>query len=244
MWPSVKGIFNHLKVKWQVFDYNYHWQDYSFLFRGVFPRTSIAIPLVGYLIIFNDGLAQHLSFDLLINSEANYSVVTSYMRLRMTYFGLVLVGVGSTIYFLRRPHVIKTGDTFESYRAAMMERASPSLFINLHYHIREKGVDPYTREGKYYDKTFEDFYEMATGAPRGASIREAYERGTQANWPEAVRRYEPMLNGMLYETYFREGRKRRVALTVCLALTFAGYMLLFIPSLDLFVRVLVATFSS
>jgi hypothetical protein len=234
-------MLNWLRFRWQIFEYNYHWSDYSIFFHGVLPRVSTAIPLAGYLVLFNDGVTQYLNFQILTSDVQHQGFLISYARLRLVYFGLVLLGFGTLIYYVRRPYVIKLGETFEDYKAAIMRLASPSIFVEMDSLIRRSGFDPWTRGGKYYDRDFEDFYEVATGTRRGQSIREAYANGSRANWPEAAARYEPLLTGMLQETYFREGRKRRIALTCSLLSAITGYAFLFVPSADLFFRVLLAT---
>lgn len=123
-----------------------------------------------------------------------------------------------------------------------MNLASLSYFIDTNYKIRKSGFDPFTRGGKYYDSDYEHFVELCTGAPPGKSIKEAYQAKKSANWDEAVKRYEPMLTGMMEEIYFIEGRKRKGVLTFCVVLAFSGYFLLAVPSIELFLSVLSAVF--
>ena len=83
--------------------------------------------------------------------------------------------------------------------------------------------------------------EISTGAKPGNSVKEAYENGRSANWEEARRRFEPLLTGMLEENYFKQGRKRLISLSCAIVFAGIGYVLLIIPSLELFVRVVAAT---
>lgn len=232
------------KFRWHGFEYNFHWEDYSFLFRGSVARAAATVPIVGYLIIFNDGLSQYLTFEKLAPKAHSYEFISNIVRLRLVYFGLVLLGIAETVYLIKRPYVIKLGQDFFSYKLRILELASPSYFIEANYKIRNSDTDPYTQGGKYYDRDYEDFIEMALGARPGNSIKDAFESGKPANWDEATRRYEPLITGMIQEIYFREGRKRRVALSCAIAFALMGYFFLAIPSLDLFFRVVFLAFSS
>lgn len=236
-------VSDNVRSKWQSFRHNFHWENYAYLFEGALPRLATAIPLAGYLVVFNDGIAQYLTFNSLAPNGSAAGLLSTSTRLRLIYFGLVSLGIAALLYKLRRPYVIRMGSTFEKYKAAMLNLAAPSMFIEANYSITRSGFDPWTRGGKYYDSEYEDFIELATGARPGQSIKEAYENRKAANWTEAITRYEPLITGMLQEVYFREGRKRRFSLTIAIALAVLGYELLAIPSLELFVRVLAVTFS-
>jgi len=50
-------------MQWSTFDYNYGWSNYIFLFDGWIAKCAMAVPVVGYLILFNDSVSQHLSFN-------------------------------------------------------------------------------------------------------------------------------------------------------------------------------------
>ncbi|MGR3271186.1 hypothetical protein [Thalassococcus profundi] len=233
-----------IKIKWHIFEYNFHWEGYSFLFRGTLARVAAGIPLVGYLIIFNDGISQYLTFENVTSNEIYASTLTASARLRFVYFGFIFLGIGEIFYRVRRPQVIKLGDTFETYKKKILSFASPRFFSEAHYKIRHSEFDPFTSGGKYYDRDFENFMELCTGAKPGKSIREAYESGKKADWNEAVRRYEPLLTGILEETYFREGRERRISLILAVLLALIGYALLVIPSFELFIRITYSSFNS
>ena len=234
-------MLDKVRSNWHAFAYNFQWGDYGYVFIGVLPRISILIPLFGYLALFNDGVLQRLEFDYL--TAGSTGLLPNSLRVRLTYFGLVSLGIGAAIYYWRRPYVVRLGADFWEYRRRMMEIASPSMFIQMHGHIRQEDRDPYTQGGKYYDSEYEDFLKLATGSEQGGRIEEAYETRDAAIWPDALQRYEPLLTGMLEETYFREGRKRRFELGAALFLAGLGYLMMLIPSVELFVRVLVATFS-
>jgi hypothetical protein len=193
------------------------------------------------LILFNDGISQYLTFERLAPSKAGLALISSDSRLRFVYFGLVLLGIAELIYLLRRPHVIRLGKDFFSYKEKILSLASPRIFSEIHYKIRNSGFDPSTQGGKYYERDYEEFIEVCTGAKPGFSIKEAYENRKSASWDDAVRRFEPLITGMLEEHYFNEGRKRLVSLSLAVSLALLGYLLLAIPSIELMFRVIKVT---
>ena len=101
-----------IKDRWSIFCYNFHWADYSGLFTGNLARVSAFVPLLGYLIIFNDGISQHLTFEKLAPKSAEITFFSGQMRLRLIYFGLIFLGVAELIYLMRRPQVMKLGKDF------------------------------------------------------------------------------------------------------------------------------------
>lgn len=237
----LRRIWESLRFHWHGFSYNYHWQDYTFLFRGNIAKVSAFVPLVGYLLIFNDGITEYLTFENLAPQDSSTFFFSSETRLRFVYFGLIFLGLSEAIYIIRRPYVIKLGDSFWNYKDRIMRLASPRYFIEAHSKIRRSGFDPFTQGGKYYDRDYEDFIEMCLGARPGSSIKKAYEDEKPANWDEASKRFEPLLTGMMEEIYFTEGRKHRVSLSLAIITALLGYGFLAIPSFELFVRVVSVT---
>lgn len=236
------AFLSWIRLKWDVFCYNFHWQQYPALLGGNVGRLTAFIPLIGYLVLFNDGISQFLTFNTLVRDSDTVAQMTVSTRLRFLYFGLIFIGLSQLIYFLRRPHVVRLGKNIFEFKDRMLALASPSVFIEINGKIRRSGIDPYTQGGKYYDRDYEGFIEMATGSKPGNSMRDAYNAEKAADWDAAVRRYEPLLTGMLEEHYFAEGTKRRFSLSIAIVLGFLGLVLLAIPSAELFIRVVRSTF--
>jgi hypothetical protein len=86
-------------------------------FSGNLVRVAAFVPVLGYLIIFNDGIAQYLTFHRIAPSDPDISFfLASETRLRLIYFGLISLGLAELLYILRRPHVIKLGRDFLDYK--------------------------------------------------------------------------------------------------------------------------------
>ena len=55
-------IRDRLWSKLTTFFYNFGWSDYVDWLDGWIPRLSLAVPIVGYLILFNDSITKNLTF--------------------------------------------------------------------------------------------------------------------------------------------------------------------------------------
>jgi hypothetical protein len=197
----------------------------------------MTIPIVGYLILFNDSIADHISFERLASGHDSALGLSASSRLKLIYLGLLFVGTASLAYRWRRPWPMRLADNEFDYVERGLKNFSIGTYIQLHGLIRHSDMDPYTTHGKYYDSEWEDFLEMSTGSRPGADARAAAEK--TGHWNEAKSKFEGLLRSILLETFFREAHHtRRKGLVFCLALALVGYGLLAIPSADLFLKVM------
>jgi len=195
----------------------------------------MAIPVVGYLVLFNDSVSQHLSFNALA-SENQLSVLGlgASERLKLIYFGLIFLGTANILYRFRRPYVFRIGTDQFDYVEKALEHYTVQNYIDTRGTITSGGH--HTLHGNISDAEFETFLDFATGKNNTG-------RNTSANvdWNAAKSRFEGLLRSILIENFFRNDIKRRWALTSCLLLALCGYALLLIPSFDLFVKVIRVT---
>ncbi len=63
----------------------------------------------------------------------------------------------------------------------------------------------------------------------------------QKSWQQILDKHGDLLRGIARAFYFQVDKTRRVSLTFCIFFSSAGYILLVIPSFDLFIKVLIAT---
>ena len=228
---------DHCRMKWTGFSYNYGWSRYVVLFDGWIAKCAMAVPIVGYLILFNDSISQHISFNKLASENLIGFGVSPIARLKCIYFGLIFLGSANILYRLRRPFVFKIGTNQFDYVEKALRHFTASTYIDIHGTIRHEGH--VTLHGKYYDAEYDDFLDDALGR------EESDHRGEKSgDWTAAKLKYEHLLRSILIENFFRNNVKRRYSLTACIVLAFIGYILLFIPSADLFVKVLVVSLRS
>lgn len=236
----LERLANYLRLRWDVFSYNFRWSDYSRLLDGWFAKAAVAVPFVGYLILFNDTVANRISFHSLTNSEGGFFGLTSGARLKFVYLGLVCLGVANIVYFVRRPYVLKLGRDQPEYVEHALKHFTLADYIQINGDIRGSGFDPYTQHGKYYTDEYEGFLKYAshpsTANPTGMAA-------DPFHWADAKSKYENLLRSMLIETYFRETVRRRGSLITSIFLAMLGYSLLLVPSTDLFLRVMTVILS-
>jgi hypothetical protein len=231
MQDGLHRFASRLSVKWSTFVYNYGWADYVFLFDGWIAKCSMGVPIIGYLILFNDSVSQHLSFNLITNEAVFRFGISSSTRLKLIYFGLILLGTANILYRLRRPFIFKIGTNQFDYVQNALRHFTASSYINIHGVIRHEGH--LTLHGKYYDSDYDDFLDDALGREEGD------QRGMKTgDWTAAKNKHEHLLRSMLIENFFRNNVERRYSLTICLVTAVIGYAFLLVPSADLFLKVL------
>ena len=111
----IRKWIDDVQFRWSIFIYNFRWSDYVFLFDGWIANCSLAVPVIGYLILFNDTIAQHLSFNRLAGENVIGFGLSALSRLKLIYFGLIFLGSANIIYRIRRPFVFKFGRSEPEY---------------------------------------------------------------------------------------------------------------------------------
>lgn len=218
-------------MHWSIFIYNYGWEKYIKFINGWIPKFALFIPIIGYLILFNDPINKMLTFNNLANEEVLNWGLTAIDRLRIIYFALLLLGLSNFLYYIFKPYIFKFGTTQQDYVSTCLEIFTLHDFINLHSSIREEGH--YTQYGKYYDSEWNGFLESSHN--QGEGTKKIDRTG---DWEGSKLKYGSLLRSILLENFFKQNIKNRFWLTTCIALTTIGYFLLSIPSIDLFIKVI------
>lgn len=196
----------------------------------------MTVPLLGYLILFNDSVSELLTFQVLIGESESSFGLSGSQRLRCLYFGLVSLGVSNIIYRLRRPYIFRFGTNITEYTRTCLEIFTSYDFTQIHHRIRADGH--LTIGGKYYDSEWDGF--LADARDPDAGTEQAKNTG---DWSLAVRKHGDLLRAMLSENFFRGETTRRPWLTACLMLSSCGYLLLIVPGADLFIKVAKSSFA-
>ena len=224
-----------LNFWWSDFSYNYRWSDYVKYIDGWIPKLALSVPIIGYLILFNDKMSELLIFDEIANEDTLPFGLSGLQRLRILYFGLIFLGISNFIYHINKPRHFKLGTNLADYTKVCLEMLNLGDYSQMHHTIREEGH--LTPNGKYYDSEWDGFEESATNTNEGTDqvLRDG-------DWEGAKRKYGGLLREILAENYFRYDIKQRFWLSLCLTLSTIGYALLLVPSLDLFIKVCVSSF--
>ncbi len=104
------------------------WSAVNTLSNSFAARSTILIPLIGYLILFNEKMADYLNLIGVLNAGDNHYGVS--VRLLSLYMGLCFVAVAVMVYSLRCPREIKGYSTAPDYIASVQGTISgPSLRV-------------------------------------------------------------------------------------------------------------------
>jgi hypothetical protein len=191
-------------------------------------KLTIAIPLVGYIIIFNESLLHYLDLsrelfghhtNLVASDEAHVS-----WRLLLMYFGLCFIAVGAALYSWYCPDEIKSYRLPSDYIAAVLNNLG-SIGIDRIEAALESGT-PLARQG------LKDWREVQSYRPISETDEQFAAHLTEAN------------RGVL-EMYFDFLNRSHPYARITSAVSYAvGFAALFIPSLDVFARVVRVFFRS
>ena len=220
---------------WSVFKYNYAWSDWVGFIDGWIPRFSYFFPIIGYMILFNDQISEMIQFTRITHYMTYDWGLSATTRLRFVYYGLFFLGVSNFIYRIKKPYAFRFGKDFVEYTKTALENFTYGDFVKIHETIRVEGH--LTLDGKYYDSEWEGFITAARNAGEGTDNVQR-----TGSWEDAKQQYGSLLRSMLRENYFRSNTKKRAWLTCCLLLSTAGYVLLAVPSIDLFLKITISTF--
>ena len=223
-----------LDAWWGTFIYNFSWSDWIAYIDGWIPRFCFFIPIIGYLILFNDQVVGMMEFHRLTREPSFDWGLTTSARLRFIYYALFFLGISNLIYRVKKPYAFRFGRNVSDYTRTALELFTLGDYLQIHGTIRHEGH--LTLNGKYYDSEWDGFLVAARNPGEGTEnvIR-------SGNWEDSKRQYGNLLRSLLRENFFRSDTHRRVSLSICLLLSTVGYILLSIPSLDLFVKVTAST---
>jgi len=221
----------------KTFRYNFGWSEWVPYIDGWVPRFAFVVPIVGYLVLFNDQVGGTVAFRNLVGGEFQDFWLSGQNRLRLVYFGLMALGISNLIYKWKRPYIFRFGLNQTEYTRTCLEAFTYQDFLRMHETIRSDGH--LTPHGNYYDSEWEGFADAARNKGEGTELVERF-----GDWEAARRRYGSLLRSILAEWFFRGNILRRRWLAVCILFSSVGYVFLVIPSFDLFVKVLMSTIST
>lgn len=224
-----------LKLKLESFWDNFRWSDWIDYIDGWIPRFAFFVPLLGYVILFNDKIGELVQFDTLVGSGGSFNGLDSGERLRLIYFGLILLGISNIFFRLKKPYIFRFGTNIREYTSNCLQTLSYVNFLRMHNGIREDGH--FTQSGKYHDSEWDGFKHFALNEDEGTDTVKF-----NGHWEDAKARYGSLLRSILNEHFFKRDIARKGWLSFCVVLSTIGYVLLIVPSLELLFKVLISTF--
>jgi hypothetical protein len=186
-------------------------------------RLTILIPFIGYFVLFNDKLSKYL-----ILSEEIFGIPNSLVSWRTIffYFGLCVVAIGSAVYQLRCPAIIKQFSDEPHYVAATLPHSGELTLRAIDAEI--VGADEQSRDQLSKIKALFD--------QRHGQIR-LMDASPHQEYEYERRLLEDHNKDLLALNYDRLDRSRPVCRAISFAAYGVGFLILSAPTGDVFVRV-------
>lgn len=205
MLPRIQTLATQYKPR--LYGWEPRWNDLRRIGNSSIARASVAVPVLGYLILFHSDLINYLKLH---SSFCNDCTVS--WRIYALYFACCCFAVGSVIYAIWCPQLIKSYQTSREFFEAEKTYFCDGINLEYLFHLFERE-----------NKRPADPYNLATRAKASATITA----------PEMTQ-----LSSLMGQFYFIQNRKAfsaRVAVYIAYAL---GFLSLGIPAVLTFVEIL------
>ena len=109
------------------------WETVRGVAKNDFTRVVVLIPIAGYLILFNDEIARMVSFDTLAGvgeTDSSPFLLDGLTKLRLVFFGSILVLFSFLIYRLFRPEVLEASKNDLEFSELVRQRYSVTAFMS------------------------------------------------------------------------------------------------------------------
>jgi hypothetical protein len=199
----------------------WRWSNLRAMGNSPAVKMTIFIPLVGYMVIFNEKILSYiqLSEHIFGKEVLNGASANDSLRLILIYFGLSFLAAGSIIYQFFCPDEVKRFATSIDYVAAARSNIGEFSLKQIENRlIRQLG--------------FESFGELAAVVGFG--------EGRNAEWGERDAKEEALAKGELtvLDANFRKLNESRLLARISVYILYlVGLLLLSVPALEVFSKV-------
>ena len=123
---TVKSVDSSCESPWQTV---FNWEAVSVFGRSKVATGTMAAPFIGYIILYHSSIEQYLGgFGGLVGMHtapgACSAWLSGWQKLNFTYVALVILGVGSILFRLTAPKVIKLYGNVYDYLDREIPRAT------------------------------------------------------------------------------------------------------------------------
>ncbi|MDU9004919.1 hypothetical protein [Sedimentitalea todarodis] len=219
-----------------------NWQFIKPFLSGKTAQAMPLIPIIGYVVLFNDTIARHLNFEEITDGSGTL-FIGSQTRIQLIYFGLVFLGAASFWFRCSCPSTIKIASDEYEYRDFAFLKYSIREFFTIYLMIEGK-----SGFGKYDDTSFDrdnlsDFVDSAMDGSMTAVATMSDEEIFFAlknirNRDKATAVHSEMLSAVLDRFYLIENIRYPVQVTALSIFLAISSICLLLPSVDVFVSVL------
>lgn len=184
------------------------WDSLSRIGQLKVMNLTILIPFIGYMILFNENIVQLLE----LSKEVHSFTIDNISRLFYFYYGLSSLGIGSLIYQLKCPVLIKEYDSQNIYAK------EESAFLT------KRRISSITREIRRLRSTLHPIAEKVIGIASGEDSSQGYKE------------IEPAKIDLLIIHWREVNRSHKLARFGIFHLYLVGFIILLIPSIEMFIN--------
>jgi len=203
---------------------------------GWIARLSLTVPLIGWLILFNDKTGGALEFKSLGITESE-SLFSADVRLRLVYFGLISLGSANIIFRTFAPREILQYKNIDIYIRTAMELFTHGQLLD----ICERRM-LFVRDGIHGPDLSGKGLEFKSSADAVFQNIGHDNRDGKLEYETVRDRYSPYLRSMVRIDFVMLDQSRVAPMLLALLLAVGGYILLLLPSIDVFYQVVRSTF--
>lgn len=188
------------------------WSSLNTISNSIAARCTILIPLIGYLIIFNESVARYLNLVAELGGSGLDPRFSVSPRLLLIYFGLCFIAVGVILYSAFCPKGVRYYGSANAFVGNVQDSIK-------RWAVRELEVSTATYEPEEFE-----------------AIRDSYKH----SWPESGptdQQREDYRNGLLHIEYRRLNQSYAPVRLAIWTVYVIGFVCLGIPSLGVFARV-------
>jgi len=216
------------------------WDGLSLIGKSKLINLTVLAPFIGYLILFNKELASYfiLSAELIGNTVENQSTEQdNFTRLYFLYYGLITLGISSILFSFLCPKVIKNHETEFNYINSELQILTTNRVALITNDISKiipagsddkKSLDTFTLQ-------FNSAYEHAMNSFKGNGPSDFdFQGAVNERKSLEYKAYSNILN--LYWDF--KNTSGVVIRMIILFMYFLGFILVLIPSIGVFWKVL------
>ncbi|WP_127558989.1 hypothetical protein [Nioella ostreopsis] len=189
-------------------------------------KLIAAIPVIGYLILFNDTIIANIEFSFLSGSrnvEVSDFVLPAKTKLQLVFLGSVLILVSNSLFRVFQPSALRNAKDEFSFANHVISSYTIAELFSMEQSVFDRDWTPRTLFLSAQRKNIERGYPHTLRSGYYSTKEELFRKEDEDLFREIA--YEWFLNEM--NTY----QKTRV---VTLVFSVLGFLLIFIPSLDVF----------
>jgi len=232
-------------------DQNLKWLHLRGLGKSKIVQSSVFVPLFGYMIIFNVEFAEY--FKLYFDKDV------SFFRLHFIYFGLVFISLGSLLFVTTCPEIVKDFQSKVEYLSYIRDQATLEYMnkvandltdfierVVVYDCLTSKHIEILNKESRFILKFYE---EGPLGKNNGDYSNETFREKWRSFFGfdnmtnvEDIKQHGYMIDLFSYH-YDIINSSRIICRRAVLLLYGSGFLLLAVPTLDTFRKVVASLVS-